>query len=143
MICRESVIFHFVIWEPKPISRKKQIYSKMSYMQMREMTHFKKCIYYLLQKKRQRNHNSFFFLFLFEVFRKNVLAFVKECDGVRVIFFLITYNTVMRNLWSGFAKSFCEETDSEFSKNLYWIFWTGITTFHCLPNLDRLPHCFL
>lgn len=53
---------------------------------------------YLLQKKAKKITAHFFFLL--EVFGKNLLAFIKKCDGVRVVcecvFYLIVCSSVIR-----------------------------------------------
>lgn len=70
---------------------------------------------YLLQKKAKKKITTHFFLL--EVFGKNLLAFIKKCDGVRVVFFFLSVVQLLGNLWWRFAESFCEETDSQLYKN--------------------------
>ena len=46
---------------------------------------------YLLQKKAKEKITALFFFFLLEVFGKNLLAFIKKCDGVIVVLCFVLF----------------------------------------------------
>lgn len=46
---------------------------------------------YLLQKKAKKKITALFFFFLLEVFGKNLLAFIKKCDGVIVVLCFVLF----------------------------------------------------
>lgn len=96
---------------------------------------FLKCIYLIIScRKRQKKITAHFSCWNS---LGRVLAFIKKCDGVRVVFFFqLSVVQLLGNLWWCFAESFCEETDSQLYENLCWMIWTSRITFHCLLSPD-------